>query len=156
LAALVRKLRDAARFALTKPEIRNQIVRLGMIPDPGPPPEKLAAYIDAEMARWGAVVKSGRHGVARSARRAIAEQKSTLGLRGLRRFHDLHHHGFGTDVEVAHHRVGDVLDQRTLLVDRSSLDRINIDFGHRVLLGLPCRSANRRSDPHRLAHVSTD
>ena len=48
----MRKLRDAARFALAKPEIRDQIVRLGMIPDAGPTPEKLAAYIDAEMARW--------------------------------------------------------------------------------------------------------
>jgi hypothetical protein len=28
-----------------------------MIPDPGPPPEKLAVYIDAEMIRWGAVAE---------------------------------------------------------------------------------------------------
>src|SRR5262249_13042594 len=63
-------------------------------------------------------------------RRALAEEHAALGLVGLRRFQDLHHHRLGIDLEVPHHRLGDVLDQGPLLVERASLDGMDVDFRH--------------------------
>src|SRR5277367_5511042 len=51
-------------------------------------------------------------------------------LRVLFRFDDLHGHGFRRHVEIFHHRVGDILHQRLLLIGRPALDRVNDDFRH--------------------------
>src|SRR5262249_2588715 len=60
----------------------------------------------------------------------FAEQDSALRLRGRLGFHDLDRHSIDRDGEIFHHRIGDVLDQGALLLERAALDGMNIDFRH--------------------------
>ncbi len=53
---IVGKLKPALDAVMTLPEIKQQIIMLGMIPGGAMPPEALHAFIDAEIARWGKVV----------------------------------------------------------------------------------------------------
>src|ERR1700738_1931695 len=90
-----------------------------------------------------------------SPRRAVAEQDAALGLGVLGGLHDLHHHRVGRNLEVLHHRVGDVLHQAPFLLDRPPFDRVDVDFRHIVL---PCccdpaplaRSLARAARPRRV------
>jgi tripartite-type tricarboxylate transporter receptor subunit TctC len=56
-APIVAKFHDALGAVASEPDIRQRIVQLGMVPKSSPPPDKLQAYIDSEMVRWGKVVK---------------------------------------------------------------------------------------------------
>ncbi len=56
-APIVAKFHDALGAVANEPDIRQRIVQLGMVPKSSPPPDKLQAYIDSEMVRWGKVVK---------------------------------------------------------------------------------------------------
>jgi hypothetical protein len=54
---------------------------------------------------------------------------------------------------VTHHRVGDVLDQRALLLESASLDGVNLDFRHIVLhrLRAALSMLSRRRGPGRVS-----
>jgi tripartite-type tricarboxylate transporter receptor subunit TctC len=54
---IVAKLYDAFRTVLADDTVRAKMITLGMVPQSSPPPDKLQAYIDADQARWGQVVK---------------------------------------------------------------------------------------------------
>ncbi|HXZ21306.1 MAG TPA: tripartite tricarboxylate transporter substrate binding protein [Pseudolabrys sp.] len=57
---VVDKLHAALKQIQTRPEIKQQIQRLGMIPRDTPSVPEMQAYIKSEIVRWGAVVrKSG-------------------------------------------------------------------------------------------------
>src|SRR5690349_9352494 len=60
----------------------------------------------------------------------LAEELAALCLRGLWGLHDLYHHRISGDVEVAHHRVGDVLDEAALFLERAAFDGVDENFGH--------------------------
>lgn len=57
-APIVAKLYDAFRSVESRPEVRNRLSFLGLTAQTSPPPEKLQAFIDDELVRWGKVVKS--------------------------------------------------------------------------------------------------
>jgi tripartite-type tricarboxylate transporter receptor subunit TctC len=57
-APIVAKLYDAFRTVESHQEVRNRLTFLGLNPQTSPPPEKLQAFIDDELVRWGQVVKS--------------------------------------------------------------------------------------------------
>src|SRR5215468_4850433 len=63
---------------------------------------------------------------------ALAEELAALRLRRLRRLDDLHHHRLGGHGEVADDRVGDVLDQAALLLERAALEGVDDDLWHDV------------------------
>jgi tripartite-type tricarboxylate transporter receptor subunit TctC len=54
---VVDKLHAALKEIQARPEIRQQIKRVGMIPLDTPPVAEMQAYIKSEIARWGAVVR---------------------------------------------------------------------------------------------------
>src|SRR5215471_14902348 len=58
----------------------------------------------------------------------FAEENAALRLGGWFRLHDFHHHRFSRNGEILHHRIGDVLDQRALLIERAALDGVDVDF----------------------------
>src|SRR5262249_35289347 len=60
----------------------------------------------------------------------FGKENAALRLGGWFRFHDFHHHRFSRNGEILHHRIGDVLDQRALLIERAALDRVDVDFRH--------------------------
>ena len=55
--AILDKLHGELKAILAQPEVREQIVRFGMIPVDSPPPEDLHRYVGAETARWGKIVQ---------------------------------------------------------------------------------------------------
>lgn len=57
-AQIVMKLNDAFSAVESQSEIRDQIVRLGLTPKLGTPPDKLQDFINNEMVRWGKVVQA--------------------------------------------------------------------------------------------------
>jgi tripartite-type tricarboxylate transporter receptor subunit TctC len=57
-APIVTKLYQAFTAVLTQPDVRAHLTVLGMAPQSSPPPEKLQDFINAEMLRWGKVVKT--------------------------------------------------------------------------------------------------
>src|SRR5262249_19168185 len=59
-----------------------------------------------------------------------AEELSALRLPGLWGLHDLHHHRVGGHREVLHDRVGDVLDEAALLLERAAFDGVDDDLRH--------------------------
>src|ERR1051325_11749024 len=65
-----------------------------------------------------------------SARRHLAEHPAALGLVGLRRLDQRDHHGLGRHLVVLHHRVGDVLAERGLLLVGAVADGVDDDLGH--------------------------
>src|SRR5512140_1424243 len=62
--------------------------------------------------------------------RLLAEQHPALHLVLLLGLDDRHHHGAGLALVVLHHRVGDVLHQSALLIERAPAERIDDDFWH--------------------------
>jgi tripartite-type tricarboxylate transporter receptor subunit TctC len=57
-APILTKLAEAIHAVASRPDFREQTVRLGMVPKSSPPPEKLQDFINAEMVRWGQVVQA--------------------------------------------------------------------------------------------------
>jgi tripartite-type tricarboxylate transporter receptor subunit TctC len=57
-APIVAKLAEAFDLVASRPDFREQTIRLGMVPKSSPPPEKLQDFIDTEMVRWGQVVQA--------------------------------------------------------------------------------------------------
>ncbi len=57
-AAIVSKLYDTFRTVESRSEVRERLIFLGLTPQTSPPPEALQSFIDAELVRWGKVVKS--------------------------------------------------------------------------------------------------
>src|SRR6267154_1618626 len=60
----------------------------------------------------------------------LAEQDAALHLVLLLGLDERDHHGGGLDLVILHHRVGDVLHQSALLVERAPAERIDDDFRH--------------------------
>ena len=54
---VVSKLQAALNSVLALPEVQQQIIRLGMIPEEPSSPEELQRFINGEIARWGKVVQ---------------------------------------------------------------------------------------------------
>ncbi len=57
-APIVNKLAKAVDAAAHNSDVRSRVVLLGMVPKDSPPPDKLQAFIDSEMERWGKVVQA--------------------------------------------------------------------------------------------------
>jgi tripartite-type tricarboxylate transporter receptor subunit TctC len=57
-APIVTKLYQAFSAVLAQSDVREHMTVLGMAPQASPPPEKLQDFINAEMVRWGKVVKT--------------------------------------------------------------------------------------------------
>src|SRR6516164_2661804 len=74
----------------------------------------------------------------------FGKENAALRLGGRLRFHDFDHHRFGRNGEVLHHRIGDVLDQRALLIERAALDGVHVNFRH---IGLPLCASHRGTIP---------
>src|SRR5262249_56174707 len=86
----------------------------------------------------------------------LAEENAALCLGSRLGFHDFHHHGLGRNGEILHHGVGNVLDQRALLVERAALDGVDVDLRHGGLPifashPLPIATAPPLPKPPRLA-----
>src|SRR5712671_3797210 len=60
----------------------------------------------------------------------LAEQDAALHLVLLLGLDERDHHGGGLDLVILHHRVGDVLHQSALLIERAPAERIDDDFRH--------------------------
>jgi tripartite-type tricarboxylate transporter receptor subunit TctC len=56
--AVVQRLSDAVNQVLREPEMRERLVALAFEPVGGTP-QAFAAYVRAEIAKWGKVVKDG-------------------------------------------------------------------------------------------------
>ncbi len=54
---IVNRLHTELKAIVALPDIAQQIIRLGMVPADSAAPDKLQDYINAEMARWGKVVR---------------------------------------------------------------------------------------------------
>ncbi len=54
---IVDKLHEALKQIQTRPEIKSQITKVGMIPRDSPPVAAMQDYIKSEIVRWGAVVR---------------------------------------------------------------------------------------------------
>ena len=54
---ILNKLHGEVKAILAQPEVREQIARLGMIPQDSPPPEELHRYVASETVRWGKIVQ---------------------------------------------------------------------------------------------------
>src|SRR6516162_7944803 len=74
----------------------------------------------------------------------FGKENAALRLGGRLRFHDFDHHRFGRNGEILHHRIGDVLDQRALLIERAALDGVHVNFRH---IGLPLCASHRGTIP---------
>jgi tripartite-type tricarboxylate transporter receptor subunit TctC len=61
---IVEKLHTELIGILAQPEIKDEIIQLGMLTFDNPPLEKLPGFVQSEIARWGKIVK--RAGVAES------------------------------------------------------------------------------------------
>ena len=51
------KLHGEMKTILAQPEVREQIARLGMIPQDSASPEELHRYVASETVRWGKIVQ---------------------------------------------------------------------------------------------------
>src|SRR5689334_3144450 len=54
---ILSKLHGEMKAILAQPEVREQIARLGMIPQDSAPPEELHRYVASETVRWGKIVQ---------------------------------------------------------------------------------------------------
>src|SRR5262249_3058549 len=81
--------------------------------------------------RWTAVADRG------GSARLLAEQNAALHLVLLLRLDPRHHPGAGLDLVVLHPRLGDILHQGALLIERAPAERIDDDFWHVVTPCLP-------------------
>jgi tripartite-type tricarboxylate transporter receptor subunit TctC len=53
---VIARLYEAFRAVVADDDVREKMIKLGMIPQSSPPPDKLQDFIDAEQARWSKVV----------------------------------------------------------------------------------------------------
>jgi tripartite-type tricarboxylate transporter receptor subunit TctC len=56
--AIVAKLHDAMKAVLAKPEVKQQIAKLSLVPLTSPSIEEMKAFVKSEIARWGKVVEA--------------------------------------------------------------------------------------------------
>ena len=54
---ILNKLHGELKTILAQPEVREQIARLGMIPQDSAPPEELHRFVASETVRWSKIVK---------------------------------------------------------------------------------------------------
>jgi tripartite-type tricarboxylate transporter receptor subunit TctC len=54
---ILNKLHGEMKTILAQPEVREQIARLGMIPQDSASPEELHRYVASETVRWGKIVQ---------------------------------------------------------------------------------------------------
>jgi len=63
-SATISKLAREIEIAAERPEVRDLIVRIGMVPTRSPPPDQLKGFLASEIERWGKLIK--RTGAAKS------------------------------------------------------------------------------------------
>jgi tripartite-type tricarboxylate transporter receptor subunit TctC len=63
-AATINKLADELEIAVEQSEIRDLIIRIGMLPTKSPPPDQLKSFLASEIDRWGKLIE--RAGAAKS------------------------------------------------------------------------------------------
>jgi tripartite-type tricarboxylate transporter receptor subunit TctC len=56
--AIVNQLADAINKALDDPAVFKRLQEAGIDPTPGSGPEKLAAFLKAELAKWAPIIKA--------------------------------------------------------------------------------------------------
>src|SRR5262245_52081187 len=83
----------------------------------------------------------------------FGKENAALRLGGRLRFHDFHHHRLSRNGEILHHRIGDVLDQRALLIERAALDRVDVDFRHVRLPFCASHQGDRKSTRLNSSHL---
>jgi tripartite-type tricarboxylate transporter receptor subunit TctC len=54
---VVERLSSEVRAILATPEVRDQIIKIGLEPQISPPPAALPQVIEADVARWGPIVQ---------------------------------------------------------------------------------------------------
>lgn len=54
---VVARVHAAVKDVETLTEVRQQVIRLGMVPGVSPPPDQLQAFIRSEIERWGKVIR---------------------------------------------------------------------------------------------------
>jgi tripartite-type tricarboxylate transporter receptor subunit TctC len=54
---IVRKLHAQLKSIMAMPDVRQQIINIGMIPIDSPPPEELRRFVKSEMTAWGKIVQ---------------------------------------------------------------------------------------------------
>jgi tripartite-type tricarboxylate transporter receptor subunit TctC len=54
---IVTKVHAAAKEVEGLAEVRQQVIRLGMVPGVSPPPNELSAFIKSEIERWGKIIR---------------------------------------------------------------------------------------------------
>lgn len=62
--ATIEKLAAAIDEAVEQPEVKNLIIRIGMLPTKSPPPDQLKPFLASEIDRWGKLIE--RAGIAKS------------------------------------------------------------------------------------------
>jgi len=62
--ATINKLANELEAAAGQPEVRDLIVRIGMVPVKSPPPDQLKGFLASEIERWGRLIE--RAGAAKS------------------------------------------------------------------------------------------
>jgi tripartite-type tricarboxylate transporter receptor subunit TctC len=63
-SATINKLAVELQAAVEQPDVQNLIIRIGMLPNKSPPPEKLKSFLESEIDRWGKLIE--RAGIAKS------------------------------------------------------------------------------------------
>jgi tripartite-type tricarboxylate transporter receptor subunit TctC len=63
-SATIDKLAVELEAAAEQPEVRDLIVRIGMVPTKSPPPDQLKSFLASEIERWGKLIE--RAGAAKS------------------------------------------------------------------------------------------
>jgi tripartite-type tricarboxylate transporter receptor subunit TctC len=63
-AAAITKLAAEIELAVEQPDVRDLIIRIGMVPTKSPPPDQLKTFLASEIERWGKVIE--RSGAAKS------------------------------------------------------------------------------------------
>jgi tripartite-type tricarboxylate transporter receptor subunit TctC len=56
--AIVARLHDQIKDALTSPQVREQIAKLSLVPLADPSVDEMKAFVKSEIARWGKVVEA--------------------------------------------------------------------------------------------------
>ena len=54
---IVEKLYGEVRSIIADPEVRREFAQLGLLPVASPPPGELKSFVQAEIVRWGEIVK---------------------------------------------------------------------------------------------------
>jgi tripartite-type tricarboxylate transporter receptor subunit TctC len=56
--AIIEKLHAELRGFINDPDVRQEYVKMGLVPVDSESPEKLKSFVQAEIARWGDIVRS--------------------------------------------------------------------------------------------------